>query len=43
MYSATVELSGNGFEGISLASLIALVAFLSDLFKEALLATIWLV
>jgi hypothetical protein len=31
-YSAAVVLSGNGFEGISLISLIALVTFLSDLF-----------
>jgi hypothetical protein len=36
MYSAAVVLSGNGFEGIALTSLITLVAFLSDLFMEVI-------
>jgi len=43
MYSAAVVVSGNGFEGISLTSLITLVAFLSDLLLEAFLTTLFLV
>ncbi len=40
IYSAAVVMSGNGFEGISLTSSIALVTFLSDLFIEAFLTTL---
>jgi hypothetical protein len=40
MYSAAVVLSGIGFEGISLTFLVALVAFLLDLFIKAFLTTI---
>ncbi len=40
-YSVAVVLAGNWFESISLTSSTALVTFLSDLFIEAFLKTLW--